>query len=189
MTRSMTATEHGVDLTIHTLANDSRYSTHETLLGGPFNSQRWSIVESPIWLSSVSRVGRGTAVWKVNDALRPEECKVLKEAWCHTSRCLRGLRSQDYASEDLPTPLPGFGLGVCAPTSRVDIIVARVRGKLDLNEPDVTDANHTVAHRIIIGAAGCSLWEYRTELELLKSFRAVLAGDELFYYPIAVYGL
>ncbi|EMD39352.1 hypothetical protein CERSUDRAFT_93391 [Gelatoporia subvermispora B] len=189
MTRNMTAAEYGMDPTARMLdpAEAERWQqqtsyqvglecpAYEISLGGTYDVQRWITVGIPVWIS-VSLLGRGTLVWKVFNVLAPQQRKIMKNAW---RRAGRSPESQIYNL--IPNRHPGvsvleIGSDVHVPGLDVAISTAWIRGELNLNEPEPIGPDHVVLHRLFIDTVGRPLWDYDSELELLKGIRAALAG-------------
>lgn len=145
------------------------YPTYEVCMGQ--GDRRWHTVGFPIW-SSLSLLGRGTAVWRVADTLG--KVVVLKTAWRNGDRLAE---SQIYESIDGTHPgVADYDSGgdVVFPGSNGRIIsVAHLRG-------DTGGASSSpVLHRLILKSIGRPVWEYKSELELLKGVRAALKGELL----------
>ncbi|OCH84382.1 hypothetical protein OBBRIDRAFT_839738 [Obba rivulosa] len=191
MTRHMTVTDYGMDPTVRMLSTaeaaqwrqqtlhnvGAQSPAYEVSLGGTSNPQKWITVGRPVWLS-VSLLGRGTLVWKVFNMRRPQQCKIMKNAWRRTGR---SPESRIYTL--VPQRHPGVsvleeGSDVRVPGSDVVISTAWIRGEVTSTHADPIGDEHAILHRLFIETVGRPLWEYRNELELLKGIRAALAGHE-----------
>lgn len=146
------------------------FPTYAVTMGG--NDQReWGTI-AMIW-SSISLIGRGTAVWLVRELVNGFPFGpplVMKSSW-------RGKRrtpeSDIYLG--LTTAHPGvakfqYGADVRLPGTADIICVSTLRG---------TDAiaDDPTLHRLFLSSVGRPIWEYRSEVELVRGLRAAVEGE------------
>ncbi|KAH9943569.1 hypothetical protein B0H21DRAFT_492197 [Amylocystis lapponica] len=131
----------------------------------------WYTLGAPIW-TSLSLLGRGTEVWRVCDSADPNRLLVLKSAW----------RSSDRLAEStLYEGISGKHPGVADYDVGADVVFPgagdRVISIKNLRDSSCDDARDTpILHRLLTRTYGRPMWEYDSELELLKGFRAALEG-------------
>lgn len=167
----------GQDPTVETIDSGddvNEYPTYRFSLGGK-DDRRWQTVGPSCW-SSTSYLGRGTSVWTVREykdgqLIGPE--LIMKNAW-RTSR--RMMESAIYRLVEGSHPgLAKFfdGRDVLYPDSDSDtpITVYGLRGY-----PPNSDGTERYLHRLLLESIGSPLWEYETELELVKALRAAVLG-------------
>ncbi|KAH9943551.1 hypothetical protein B0H21DRAFT_491393 [Amylocystis lapponica] len=188
LTRDMTPVELGQDPTVRMLSDAEAgevrrraeaigthltgavdYPTYAVTMGKRVRC--WYTLGAPIW-TSLSLLGRGTEVWRVCDSADPNRLLVLKSAW----------RSSDRPAEAmLYEGISGKHPGVADYDVGADIVfpgaVERVISVKNLRDSSCDDAKDTpILHRLLTRTYGRSMWEYDSELELLKGFRAALEG-------------
>ncbi|KAF7976490.1 hypothetical protein HWV62_6279 [Athelia sp. TMB] len=144
------------------------FPTFEVSMGQ--GNKRWYTQGYPIW-SSLSLLGRGTVVWRVLD---PDSGKlvVLKSAWrsgghLAESKIWGSARGKHPGVADFV-----FGADVIFADLNCTINVDAIRGR-----PPGAVCSPTL-HRLILNSYGTPVWEYTSELELLKGFRAALLGHQ-----------
>ncbi|KAH9942890.1 hypothetical protein B0H21DRAFT_810613 [Amylocystis lapponica] len=131
----------------------------------------WYTLGAPIW-TSLSLLGRGTEVWRVCDSADTNRLLVLKSAW----------RSSDRLAEaTLYEGISGKHPGVADYDVGADVVFPgaddRVISVKNLRDSSCDDARNTpILHRLLTRTYGRPMWEYDSELELLKGFRAALEG-------------
>ncbi|KAF8579377.1 hypothetical protein K439DRAFT_1416273 [Ramaria rubella] len=131
----------------------------------------WCTLGPPLW-SSLSLLGRGTIIWRVCEPSNRKKVMVLKNAWRRSERLAE---STIYSS--IKGSHPGlvdfhFGDDVVFPTDTDRLItVSHLRDKGTNNE-----GNTPILHRLVFNTLGRPLWDYKTEIELLKGLRAALAA-------------
>lgn len=152
--------------------NDGHFPTYAITMGQ--GSRCWYTLGPPIW-SSLSLLGRGTVVWRVCDSSDPGRVMVLKNAWRNSTR---RAESAIYAS------IKGKHPGVADYELGADVVFPgggeRVISANSLRGDDKDSAATAVLHRLLVSTLGRPLWEFRSELELLKGLRAALKGCTLF---------
>ncbi|KAF7976750.1 hypothetical protein HWV62_5734 [Athelia sp. TMB] len=144
------------------------FPTFEVSMGQ--GDERWYTLGCPIW-SSLSLLGRGTVVWRAFD---PNSGKlvVLKSAWRSGGRLAE---SKIYGSAKGRHP------GVAEFVSGADVIFAGTNRTINVDairgRPIGAVCSPTL-HRLILNSFGTPVWEYSSELELVKGFRAALSGHQ-----------
>ncbi|EMD39354.1 hypothetical protein CERSUDRAFT_122743 [Gelatoporia subvermispora B] len=133
---------------------------YEVFLGGPYN-QRWITIGVPVY-NSVSLLGRGTLVWNVFNVFEPHQYMTMKDTWRRARRSPEAQTSNFFPNKHPHNLVGDIGSDVYVHS----------------NGPECVDRNHVVLHRLSIEKVGRPLWEYRSELELLRAIRAVLAGHQ-----------
>jgi hypothetical protein len=198
LTYHMLPVEFGQDPTVRMLSNAEHslwkirarmlgldvledFPTYAITMGG-VNNRYWYTIGLPIW-TSVSLLGRGTAVWRVCE--QPSNAVlVLKNAWRSGARTSE---SEIYQSIIGSHPgVAGYSSGgdVMSPANGSPISVSTLRG---VSPSDVHD-NPTL-HRVLISALGRPLWVYRSELELIQGLHAALKGTLWQFHCTPISGL
>ncbi|ETW80102.1 hypothetical protein HETIRDRAFT_321835 [Heterobasidion irregulare TC 32-1] len=207
----LTEEELGFDPTVYQICHDTTVTLqvprpYPAYVIGPVGNdagqRSWCTVEHPTW-SSISLTGRGSLVWRVRECVKVEHNKpmlrgpvmILKNAW-HNSK--RDSESDVYLS------VKGNHPGVAKFLTGGDVRDLRpvLRRTAEANPPgpvvkgilentisvrhlrgDVFDAfaQTPVLHRLILSTVGRPLWEYSSDVELLKGLRAALEGHRFLY--------
>ncbi|KAG9219390.1 hypothetical protein CCMSSC00406_0005284 [Pleurotus cornucopiae] len=153
----------------------------------------WVTIGPPIW-SSLSYLGRGTAVWRVvaledNEIPRPEEVLILKNAWRRNhrdseTRIYMALRHAEKGDRHhtYRKGIANFRLGadVTFP-GRVEAISTVNLRFLFMGDSTAIPppAPHTpVLHRLILETQGRPLWSFKNFKELLLGMRAAIEGHK-----------
>lgn len=185
-----TATDLGVD------------TSYPTYLVGPVGDdaeqRTWCTIDVPRW-SSLSFTGRGTMVWKVREYIKGRDNNknrlngpemILKNFWRSSKRDSESTIYQSVQGEhpglakfltggDVRDPRPVLRQKtVTNPPDHVAkgildeiISVRHLRGDaLDASAPT------PVLHRLLLSTVGRPLWQYSSDVELLKGMRAALEG-------------
>ncbi|THH07610.1 hypothetical protein EW146_g9263 [Bondarzewia mesenterica] len=193
MACELTTVELGQDPTVYEL--DSSIAQHPvgqtdknnypSYVISPVGSDRrqWCTIGCPLW-SSLSLFGRGTIVWHVREYANKRlsgPVQVLKTAWRSSKR-----DSEASIYQTVKGTHPGLAKYLVGGDVRDPrhlglkeaplITVRHIR--LEAFDPSAVTP---VLHRLIISTAGRPLWEYSSDLELLKGMRAVLDGHRFLY--------
>ena len=159
-------------------------------LGEDAHQRSWCTIGDPLW-SSFSLLGRGTMVWKVRRyvkkiGLLSGPASILKTTWRTNARSSEasiyekvmgthhGL-ARYIAGGDVRDPRPDLRktkANLPHNWKQLDVItVHHLRAEVfDAFAPNL------VLHRLILKSVGRPLWEYSSDLELLKGMRAALEG-------------
>ncbi len=192
------------ELSEHELGLDKTVDRHERYFNvkpiGHTQDRRWwkTVGVTPIW-SSLSLLGRGTEVWFVQE-YDPRTNKavsidlfVMKSAWRHKNRhpesdiCKAIQKVLDSTKTIISIAKFETGGDVCVgghspPSGSTPVLtVAYLRGhKEDVDNP------LPVLHRVVWSTLGKPMWEYSSDLELLKGFRAAIIGESSSLAPLAL---
>lgn len=148
------------------------------------NAQRWCTVGPPIW-SSISLLGRGTMVWHVrryNANQLHGPVMVLKTAWRSSKRdpessiyeAISGRHpglANYLIGGDVFDPRRVLPVRDASHHDKTVISVCSLRGN-----PPHDGAATSILHRLIMRSVGKPLWEYKSDLELLRGMVAALQG-------------
>ena len=145
------------------------YPTYRITMGR--GDRMWYTLGPPIW-TSLSLLGRGTAVWRVCDGSNPGMQLVLKNAWRSSDRLPESIIYRSIKGKHPGVANYQFGDDVVFPRSPNLLMSAR-----NLREDGGGDVPTMVLHRLVVASSGRPLWEYASELELLKGIRAALTGE------------
>jgi hypothetical protein len=141
---------------------------------GGSDTRRWYTLGPPIW-TSISLLGRGTSVWRVCEANNFDDVLVLKSAWRSSKRTAESDIYKSIAGPCTGIALYRCGMDVMFPDDSL-ITVANLRGDTP-GEAEPTP----VLHRLLLATLGRPLWEYSSDVELLKGLRAAVKGT-CFYW-------
>lgn len=186
-TVDMLAPEHPLSQQVGALANNLNSSTKKTpknAESSPFptfkvsfggnDPTRWVTVGPPLW-NSVSLLGRGTSVWRVyrlniDRTVNSKRLYVMKSAW----------RSSDHDAEsDIYGQITGSHPGVARFEIGKDVCLPGQRGRVisvDELRTGAAREETQILHRVILSTLGRPLYEYPTEVLLLKAVRAAIKG-------------
>ncbi|KAF4600611.1 hypothetical protein EYR38_005250 [Pleurotus pulmonarius] len=155
----------------------------------------WVTIGPPIW-SSLSYLGRGSAVWRVvalegNQIPRPREVLILKNAWRRShrdseSRIYVALRHAEKGDKNhtYRKGIAEFRLGadVTFP-GRVEAISTVNLRFLFMGSSEIPPQTPQtpVLHRLILETLGKSLWSFKDFQELLLGMRAALEGHKYLF--------
>ncbi|TDL20615.1 hypothetical protein BD410DRAFT_899351 [Rickenella mellea] len=149
-------------------------------MGGKDN-RLWCTVGPPIW-NSLSFLGRGTSIWRVSevkDGQLSGAVMVMKCAWRSSKRAAEASIYQNIKGTHPGVATYLFGGDVRL--SNGDIMtVNSLRLRQATLPPDKVEET-PVLHRLFLSTVGRPLWEYRSEVELLKGLRAALRGHEFLF--------
>jgi len=142
-----------------------------------YDKRKWCTIGRPMW-SSLSLLGRGTVVWRVLEYVDgatpdPHSEKIIKTAWRDIGRTGEA-RIYEAIQGKRPWGLADFLMGGDVMSANGKPITVRLlRGADD----SCVDSEKTpVLHRVLLNSVGRPLWEYNSELELLKALRAACLG-------------
>ncbi|ETW80096.1 hypothetical protein HETIRDRAFT_419686 [Heterobasidion irregulare TC 32-1] len=155
----------------------------------------WCTIGSPLW-SSLSLLGRGSIVWKVREYDTMSEqftgfAMILKTMWRSSTR-----DSEASIYETVVGIHPGVArylIGGDVRDPRPDLRRPRATHDRNLLQQDIITVRHLrgeifdafvptpVLHRLIVSTLGRPLWEYSSDLELMKGMRAALEGHQFLY--------
>ena len=183
MTCLLSDVELGQDPTVQKLPPDIsmkiNQDSYPSFIVSPVDrdTREWCTVGPPMW-SSISLLGRGTVVWRVLEYIDgatpdPNSEKVLKTAWRNRARTGEAVIYRAVQGEKPSGLADFFAGGDVRSASGEPITVQYLRGSDD----DCVDEWETpVLHRVLLNSVGRPLWEYDSELELLKALRAACLG-------------
>ncbi|KAF9457835.1 hypothetical protein BDZ94DRAFT_1202158 [Collybia nuda] len=160
----------------------SSFPTYRVSFGGT-DPRQWVTAGPPIW-NSVSLIGRGTSVWKVyaihseNGALALKEAYILKSSWRSSGR---HPESAIYGS--ITASHPGVakfhtGNDVKFP-GNIDRLVSVDELRISTSAQDKTETK--ILHRLLLSTIGRPLYEYPSELHLVKAVRAAIEGHKFLH--------
>jgi hypothetical protein len=152
-----------------------KFPTYAVTMGT--GTRCWYTLGPPIW-SSLSLLGRGTAIWRVCDASKPGKSLVLKNAWRSGERLAESIIYQAIHGSHPGVAEYEFGSDVVFPGSDRLISVNNLRDTTSNNAITKTP----ILHRLLIATIGRPLWEYTSDLELLLGIRSALKGRSLCLY-------
>ncbi|EPQ50815.1 hypothetical protein GLOTRDRAFT_50043, partial [Gloeophyllum trabeum ATCC 11539] len=188
LTHVLTDVDLGRDPTVDIL--DSDEAERLTGVSNPYplyrispigqDNRSWCTIGPPVW-SSISLLGRGTLIFRVreyhpgtgqgNVAHLGDQTMVMKTAWRDSGR-----NSESSIYQSITASHPGlaqFLIGEDVITAGgATLTVDSVRG----NAAKLEDS--PVLHRLILRSVGRPLWEYNSDLELLKGWLAALNAHE-----------
>ena len=151
------------------------FPSYSISMGGD-DSRRWCTVGPPLW-NSLSFLGRGTSVWRVVEVKSGRltgPIVVMKSAWRSSKRIGESDIYKSIVGSHPGVAKHQFGHDVLSPDGRsITVDALRLR---PLNDNQDTPT----LHRLFLLTLGRPLWEYVSEIELLRGLRAALQGDIIF---------
>jgi len=154
------------------LPDTSVFPSYSISMGGN-DSRRWCTVGPPIW-NSLSFLGRGTSVWRVVEVKSgqlPGPSVVMKSAWRSSKRLAESDIYKSIVGSHPGVAKHQFGHDVrSADGHSITVNALRLRPRNDYQETPTL-------HRLFLLTLGRPLWEYVSEIELLKGLRAALQGN------------
>ena len=151
------------------------FPTYAVTMG--IGNRCWYTLGPPIW-SSLSLLGRGTAIWRVCDSAKPDKLLVLKNAWRSSERLAESTIYQAIRGVHPGVAEYEFGADVVFPDNGRPISVHNLRD----NSSSSSTASTPILHRLFISTIGRPLWDYNSDLELLSGIRSALKGSLLPLY-------
>ncbi|PPQ81826.1 hypothetical protein CVT25_013479 [Psilocybe cyanescens] len=178
ITHELTIQELGFDPTVCVLSDEETSQLTGETKGGYLsaiishigsNLRLWCTIGPPMW-TSVSLLGRGTAVW-------------------HTSWCSSARNRESDIYQAIQQPIEGLAKFECRGDvyfmDGKPITVRNLRNlssHKDLGDIDSELKNPTpVLHRLVLATVGKPLWQYESEIELLTGFCDALLGHKALY--------
>lgn len=156
----------------------SNVPVYRLSLGGN-DTRLWQTVGAPYW-TSISYIGRRTSVWAVQQvdskSGKPSgDIFILKNTWRARRRTPESniYRSLKGDHPGLAKCFDGRDVFYPAPNDDKPITVYGLRGY----EPDECGVEHYL-HRLLLISVGQPLWEYESELQLLRALRAATLGTQ-----------
>ncbi|KAF8584263.1 hypothetical protein K439DRAFT_1616870 [Ramaria rubella] len=183
LTCEMTLPELGQDPSVQIISGSqaSEWQTHAQTLGfSVYPTYRitmgqghkcWYTLGPPIW-TSLSLLGRGTSVWRVCD--QSKTMLVLKNAWRSSERLDESTVYQHIRGTHPGVVEYDSGGDVVFPDQPERVITAQNLRYKNSRKNTVT----MVLHRLFLKNFGRPLWEFESEIELLKGVRAALYGHQ-----------
>lgn len=150
------------------------FPTYKVSFGGT-DSTKWVTVGPPIW-NSVSLIGRGTSVWRVyrlniDESVDWTEMYVMKNAWRSSQRDAESDIYRRIIASHPGVARFEHGRDVCFPGPRGRVI------SVDELRTGAAQEETQILHRLIISSLGRPLYEYPSEVHLLKALRAAIKGQ------------
>ncbi|KAJ3542783.1 hypothetical protein NM688_g5937 [Phlebia brevispora] len=149
---------------------------------GDGTGRRWATI-SIIW-SSLSLIGRGTAVWLVQelkDGVPEGTVKVMKTAWRSSRRTSEAdiYGSMQNAQEDRGHPCVArlYAGGDVKSRDGREISVSSLRATILQDEAQ----DDKILHRLLLSPVGRPIWEYESEEMLIRGIKAAIEGHKYLY--------
>ncbi|GBE88090.1 hypothetical protein SCP_1203190 [Sparassis crispa] len=146
-----------------------------TVSMGENNPRQWCTVGPPLW-TSLSFIGRGTSIWRVvelDHGKLSNSVVVMKSAWRSSKR---------LAEADIYKSIVGSHPGVAKLSYGDDVHLADKVISVDLLRRCFLEEKETpVLHRLFLNTIGRPIWEYSTEIEVLKGILGAMRGHEFLY--------
>lgn len=147
-------------------ASSDQFSTYEITMG--LGGRCWYTLGPPIWSSS-SLFGRGTVVWRMSNS--SGKVIVLKNSRRNSNRLSESQIYEPIRGNHFGVVNYDFGYDAALPGNAGRVVnVAHLRGYVS------SAACSPILHRLLMKTVGRPVWEYISELELLKGVRAALLG-------------
>lgn len=169
----------GHDPTVQVIDDsESKVPVYQLSLGGN-DTRLWQTVGAPYWIS-IPYIGRRTSVWAVKQVDSKSgqlsgDTYILKNTWRARRRTPES-NIYNSVKGDHPGLAKFFdGRDVFYPVPNDDkpITVYGLRG-YEPGEPSV----ERYLHRLLLESVGQPLWEYESELQLLKALRSATLGTQ-----------
>lgn len=150
-------------------------------------NKSWCTYGPPIW-TSLSLIGRGTSIWRVEElsnGVATGRVFIMKSAWRSGKRLPESVIYQSmkgahhgvaeyYEGSDVKDSASGV---ITIKKLREERDELRATPALDsVPSSFSSDDTSPILHRMFLKTMGRPIWEYTSELELLKGFRAAVEG-------------